>query len=75
MMRSTKSFPLACVCVANLERPNTRRVVNSGIIEAADFLAALANKGQELQVHPDVMAGHLLVLALGESFTHPRAAR
>lgn len=64
-----------CVFVVNLERPDTRSVINSSILEAADLLAAFADESEELVVYLDVMAGHLLVVTLGADFTHPRAAR
>ena len=64
-----------CVFVVNLERPDTCSVVNSGILEAADFLAAFADESEELDVHLDVMAGNLLVVTLGVNFAHAGSAR
>ena len=64
-----------CMFVVNLDRPDTCRVINSGILEAPDFLATLADESEELDIHLDVMAGNLLVVTLGVDFTHPRAAR
>ena len=64
-----------CVLILDLERPDACRVIDSGILEPADLLAALANEGEELDVHLDVMAGHLLVISLGMDFAHARSAR
>ena len=61
--------------VVDFERPDARRVIDSSILEPADLLAALADEGEELDVHLDVMAWHLLVITLGVNFAHPRAAR
>ena len=61
--------------VVDFERPDARRVIDSSILEPADLLAALADEGEELDIHLDVMAGNLLVVTLGVDFTHPRAAR
>jgi Ring hydroxylating alpha subunit (catalytic domain) len=44
------------VSVVDLECPDARRIVDGSILEPADFLAALASEGQELDVHQDVMA-------------------
>ena len=63
-----------CVFVADLERPDTHSVIDSGILEPADLLAALASEGEELAVHLDVMARQLLVVALGVDFAQARAA-
>ena len=63
-----------CVFVADLERPDTRSVIDSGILEPADLLAALASEGEELAVHLDVMARQLLVVALGVDFAQARSA-
>ena len=46
-----------CLFVVDLERPDTRCVIDRGILEPSYFLAALANEGQELDIHLDVMAG------------------
>lgn len=61
--------------VEDLERSGTSRVINSIIFEAADFLASLADDRRELDVHLNVMAGHLLDLAFGVDFTHAGSAR
>ena len=66
-----------CLCVfgVNLESPDTCSVVYRGILEAADLLAALADEDEELNVHLDVMAGHLLVLTSGVDFAHAGSTR
>ena len=61
--------------VVDFERPDARRVIDSSILEPADLLAALASEGEELDVHLDVMARHLLVVALGVDFAHARSTR
>jgi hypothetical protein len=60
---------------ADLERPDTCRVINSSILEPPDFLAALADEGEELDIHLDVMARNLLVVTLGVNFAHAGSAR
>lgn len=64
-----------CVFVVNLERPDARRVIDSCILEPADFLASHTSEGEELDVHLDVMTRHLLVVTLGVDFAHARTAR
>jgi hypothetical protein len=49
----------------DLEGPDMCCVIDSGTLEPTDFLAALADEGQELDVHLDVMARQLLVVTLG----------
>ena len=44
-------------------------------METPDFLPTLASEGEELDVHLDVMAGNLLVVALGVDLAHARSAR
>lgn len=61
--------------VVDFERPDARRVIDSSILEPADLLAALADEGEELDVHLDVMAWHLLVITLGVNFAHAGSAR
>jgi hypothetical protein len=64
------------VCVVeDFERPDARRIVGGGILELPDFLAALPNEGEELDVHLDMMAEHLLVIALGADLAHARSVR
>ncbi len=64
-----------CVFVVDLERPDAGGIVDRGILEPADLLAALASEGEELDVHLDVMARHLLVVTLGVDFAHACSAR
>ena len=64
-----------CVFVVDFERPDARRIVDVGILEPPDFLAALTSKGEELDVHLDVMTWHLFVVALGMDFADARSAR
>ena len=64
-----------CVFVVDLERPDAGGIVDRGILEPADLLAALASEGEELDVHLDVMAWHLLVVTLGVEFAHACSAR
>lgn len=61
--------------VIDLERPDTGCIVDGRILEPPDLLAALTDKGEELNVHLDVMPGNLLVVALGVDFAHARSAR
>ena len=61
--------------VGDIERPDARRVIDSSILEPADLLAALADGGEELDVHLDVMAWHLRVITLGVNFAHAGSAR
>jgi hypothetical protein len=63
------------VFVVDLERPDAGCIINGSILETADFLAALAAKGEELDVHLDVMARNLLVVTLGVDFAQARSAR
>lgn len=43
--------------------------------KAANLLAVLSDEGEKLDVHLDVMAGHLLVKALGVHLADTRAFR
>ncbi len=52
------------VFVVNLERSDTHSVVNSDILKAVDFLTALADESEELEVYLDVMSWHLFVVRL-----------
>ena len=63
-----------CVLVVDFECPDTRCVIDRRILEPSDFLAAPADEGEELDVHLDVMAGHLLVVTLGVDFAHAGSA-
>src|SRR5580698_2904341 len=63
------------VFVIDPERPDARCIVDGGILEAPDLLSLLAGEGEELDVHLDVMARDLLVVARGVDSTHARSAR
>lgn len=58
----------------NLEHPNTGRVINSCELETADLLAILPFKRQELNVHLNMVAGNLFVVALGMNLPQARTA-
>lgn len=60
--------------IIDLGSSDARGIFDGGTMGAADFLAALADGGEELDVHLDVMARHLLVSALGVDFAHARSA-
>lgn len=64
-----------CVFVIDFERPDARRIVDGGILEAPDFLAGFTDKGKELNIHLDVVPRNLLVVTLGVDFAHARSAR
>jgi hypothetical protein len=63
------------VLIIDLEHPDPGCIVDSRILEPTDFLAVQASEGEELDVHLDVMAWNLLVVALGVDFAHTRSAR
>jgi hypothetical protein len=50
-------------------------IVDGSMLGPADFLAALTDESEELNVHLDVMAWKLLVVALGMDFAVARSAR
>ena len=59
----------------NFERPDAGCIVNGAILEAKDFLAALVNKAEEFDIHLDVMARHLFVVAFCVDLANARSAR
>lgn len=59
----------------DLEGSDAGRIVDGGELEAADLLTAFSFEGQKLDVHLDVVAGDLFVIALGVDLAHPGAAR
>lgn len=61
--------------LADLERPDARRVVYGGILEATNFLAARTMEGEEFDIHLDVMAGDLFVVAFRVDLPKARSAR
>ena len=61
--------------LVDLERPHSRYVINGCELEAPDLLAVIAPKRQELDVHLDVVARNLFVVAFGVDLPHSGAAR
>ena len=57
-----------------LESPYPCRIVNRGVLEAADLPAILSDESQELDVHLDMMTRYLLVIPLRMNFADTRAA-
>ncbi len=57
----------------DFEGADPGRVIDGGELEPPELLAALIRKVQELDVHLDVAAGDLLVVALGVHLAHARA--
>ena len=62
------------VFVVDLKCPDTGRIIDCGVLEAAHLLAAFPFKGQELDVYLDVVSWNLLLIALGVQFPHARAS-
>ena len=60
--------------LVDFECTNTRSVINSSILEAAYFLALLSDESQKLDVHLDMMARDLFVVALGMDFAQACSA-
>lgn len=58
------------VFVVGLECPDVRSVIDSVVLEPADFLVALAEESDGL----DVIARNLLVVELGVDLAHARSA-
>ncbi len=58
----------------DFERPDAGCIVNGGIFEATDFLAALVNKAEEFDIYLDVMARHLSVVAFCVDLANARSA-
>jgi hypothetical protein len=59
----------------HLQRPYTRCIINRRILKAADLLALFAFESQKLNIHLDMMTGHLLLVSLGIDLTHASATR
>jgi len=63
------------VPVIDLEGPDAGRIINRSVLVALDRLAVLSPKDQELDVDLDLVAGDLLLIALGMDLANPGAAR
>lgn len=53
------------VFLINLESTNSGCVMNGSELKSALFLATFSFAGQKLNVHLDMIAGHLFLIALG----------
>jgi len=53
------------VFLTNLESTNSGCVIDGSELKSAHFLATFSFEGQKLNVHLDVMAGPLFLIALG----------
>lgn len=63
------------VSAVDLERPDPGRIVDGGILEAPHGLASFSFEDEEFDIHLDMMARHLLIVALGVDLSDARAAR
>src|SRR5262245_17460690 len=63
------------VSVVDLECPDAGRIINGGVLVTLDRLAVVSLKDQKLHGYRDLVAGNLLLIALGMDLTNPRAAR
>ena len=63
------------VTVVDLESPNARGVINRGVLEPPYGLPRFALEGEEFDIHLDMVARHLLVVAPGMNLPDARAAR
>ena len=61
--------------VADLERSYADRVINSAVLEPAEFFAALADEGEELDIRLDVTVRQLLIVTLCVDTAHAGSAR
>ena len=59
----------------DLERPDPGCVINRGVLESAHRLPGFILEGEEFDIHLDVMARHLFVVAPGVDLADARAAR
>jgi len=56
----------------HLHGPHTGCIVDGCVLVAPGLAAVISFERQELDVHLDVVAGNLLVVALGVNLAHPR---
>ena len=63
-----------CMPLINFEGANSGCIIDSGVLETANLLAAFSFEGQKLNVNLNVMSWNLFLIALSEQFTHPRAS-
>ncbi len=61
--------------IVDLERANAGGVIDGGVLEPPHGLAGFTFEDEEFDVHLNMMAWHLLVVALGVDFTDARSAR
>ena len=60
--------------IVDLESPNARDVVNGGVLEPPCGLPGFTLEGEECDIHLDMMARHLLVVAPGMNLPDARTA-
>ena len=63
------------VFLVDFEHSNTRRIIDCRILETTNFLTVIAFKRQKLNVHLNMMAWNLLVVAFGVDFPQASATR
>lgn len=63
------------MAIVDLERSHTRRIVDGGVLISLDLLARFASEYQELNIHLDVVAWNLLVVAFRMHLLTPHLAR
>ena len=64
------------VAIIDLQGTNTGRIIDGCVLEAPDYFTAVFSfERQELNVHLDVVAGNLLVVAFGVNLAHSGPAR
>ena len=62
------------VFLVNLERPDSRCIINCCVLETTDFFAIFSFEGQELYVDLYMVSWNLFLIALGVQFPHSRAS-
>ena len=63
------------VPLVDFEDADTRCVIDGGVLKATDLLAAFSVEHQKLEVHLNMVAGSLLVVALRLHLAHAGAPR
>jgi len=62
------------VLLVDLEGANSGCIVDRCVLEPTDLFAAFSFEGQKLNIHLNVMARHLLLIAFGVQFAHACAS-
>ena len=76
MTELMKSIALAWLCRSlNLERTDTRRIIDRGVLIALDRLSIFVLEFQELDVDLYLVAWHALFISVGVYFPDPGTTR